>query len=275
MSRIKLIHVPESGELPGVRVIGFQGELHADMTPARRGPIYVDADTRLLRIVSVQRTGSGYEAQVETTDPPLPEVGKLPGYGIRLGPWQARLDDQLILLGPREIGIARRLKARAGREEPPNIEKLVQWLAGSSAPPKELTCQRIETSAAWYCSRVEGFALWERLHRVVQQDFFKAVRAGKTDDLEDTSWWLSRTTISPTDMYLAATGLRRAASPDWRVLLREGLRLPDEKDWRQGLKDAEYLFRHPPEAEPDETLVQPTVPNSREALRRLNFPKAA
>jgi hypothetical protein len=269
MSRINHIQVPENAELPGVRVIGFQGELHADMTPARRGPIYVDAENRLLRIVSVQRTASGHDARVETTDPPLPHVGILPGYGTRLGPWSARLDDQLILLGPSELGIARRLKARAGREEPPNVEQFVRWLATSSSPPKELTCQRIGDGAAWYCSRAEGFALWERLHRVVQQEFFKAVCAGKIDDLEDASWWLSRATLSPTDMYLAATGLRRAASADWRVLLREGLRLPNEKDWKQGLKDAEYSFRHPPTAEAEESVDLPANASPRNVVRNL------
>jgi hypothetical protein len=133
------------------------------------------------------------------------------------------------------------------------VEAFVQWLrAGRMAAPPE-RCQRVEDAAVWYCSKREGFALFERLHGMVQDGHLHAARLarekqpGSAARLEEASWWLSRAALGDEDIYRAAAGLRRAGSRDWQAMLREGLRQKSETERMQGLADAERLLADPPD----------------------------
>lgn len=277
MGKTHVIHAKVDGELSGVRVIGFHGEFDVGMTPARFAPVYVDADNCLLRIVEVHPAkatgagdGQGYDVRVEIAHPPLSDRGELPGYGTRVGPWLARLEDHVILLGPSEIRQARRLKPPAMSAEPPTVEKFIRWLPSNQATrPDGITCQRLDLVKAvvWYCSKAESSALWERIQRMVEEELFKAVTSGNRDAIELVSWWLSRAAVTQQDIFLAAAGLRRVASPTWKVMIREGLRLPDEKDWHGGLEDAEWLLDHPPPVESQKMRIGPELSSSREDVR--------
>jgi hypothetical protein len=271
------IHAPSTGELPGVHVIGFHGRVASEMTPARRGPVYADDRSRLLRIVQIKPgIEGGYDVWTESVGSVSAETGTLPGVGTRVGPWPARLDDSIVILGPSEVRHAYRMTPRTLRREPPSVEKFVQWLRSPvQAPPEGLTCQRLEEMVAWYCSKAESFALWQRIHRIVEEEFFKAVTAGDRDAIERTSFWLSRAMIAPQDIYLAGAGLRRVASPLWKVLVREGLRLPDEKDWQAGLEDAERLLEHPPPMEGATARISPELRNCRDHVRQAFRPRRA
>ena len=128
------------------------------------------------------------------------------------------------------------------------MEKFVRWLGSGRDRDLELACERIEDAAAWYCTRAESFALFERIRRVVLDDFFHAVRAGAAEAIEEHAWWLSRAAIADDDIWLAGAALRRVASLDWEVVIREGLHLPDDADLAPELKKADWHLRHPPPA---------------------------
>jgi hypothetical protein len=304
MSNVRTIRATNEGVLPGVRVVAIHGSLHADATPGRCGPVYADEENCLLRVVEARRTADGYDVVVETARPPLPRAGELPGYATRIGPWQARLEDHVVVLGPAELDEAHRLTSRSVLKEPPNVERFARWLRSTRKRDDELCCERLEddgkVAAAWYCTRLESRVLFERIHRIVMEEFFQAVRSSSAARLEDASWWLSRAAIADEDIWLSGAGLRRAVSPDWELLLREGLRLPRGADLSAGLTKAEWHLEHPPPGmmpiearprplpyparrsaellvarEPVAPAAQPLRYPAREAVRGLFFAKTA
>jgi hypothetical protein len=232
MGHVKVIPATPDGLLKDVRVIAFHGHLHADATPARCGPILADADDCMLRIVEARPAADGFDVMVEVAHPPLAADGELPGHGTRVGPWQARLDHHIVVLGPSEIDRVDRLKRRSELAEPPTVERFVRWLMVGQGRSDDLPCERLKDAVAWYCSKQESFALFHRIHGVAEDEFFetarlfRSARPGATRRLEDASWWLSRAALGKEDIYRAAAGLRRAGSTSWRTMLREGLRLP-------------------------------------------------
>lgn len=273
MSEVKIIHADSEGVLEGVRVIALHGHLHPTETPARYSPVYVDDENCLLRIVDVHSAAHGFDVQVEIARPPLPQTGELPGHATRVGPWQARLHRHVVVVGPSEIERAERLKPRSALGEPPTVESFVRWLLTDRDPGGKLECQHLQGAAIWYCSKAESFALFERIHAVVQDEFWGAARLllnkrpGARARLEEASWWLSRAAVSDQDIYRAAEGLRRAGSPDWRIMLREGLRLPNEQAWEEGLRDAERLLDRPPAPEQSAPKAEPRLLHARAAVR--------
>jgi hypothetical protein len=275
MGEVKVIHANNEGLVEGARIIAFHGHLHATETPARYAPVYVDSEHCLLRIVDVSTRADGFEVRVETAGPPLPETGSLPGHATRIGPWRARLDHHVVVVGPSEIDRAERLKPHSVLGEPASVESFVHWLLTGRDPTAKLECQRIQGAAVWYCSKVESLALFERIHGVVQDEFFEAAqlfhenRPGARARLEEVSFWLSRAAIGDQDIYRAAAGLRRAASPDWRIMLREGLRLKNEQDWQAGLREADELLEKPPAPEQRAPKAGPRLAHCRAAMRGL------
>jgi len=243
---VRTIRATDDGTLPGVWVIAIHGHLHADATPARRAPVYADDGNRLLRIVEVQETPSGSDVLVEIAHPPLQREGDLPGYATRVGPWPARLDDHVIMLGPAEVSQAHRLRARLHREEPPRVEAFVRWLRSGQGRDEALQAERIEDGVAWYCTQPESFALFQRVHRLAREELFEAVREGDADAIEENAWWLSRAAIADQDIWLAGAALRRVASLDWEIVIREGLQLRGKYDLTAGLAKADWHLDHPP-----------------------------
>jgi hypothetical protein len=274
---VKTVRANHDGVLEGVRVVGLHGHIHPKATPARRAPVLVDDDSRLLRIVEVRRDADGADVLVETAETPIQEDGELPGEGTRVRPaWRARLDASIVVVGKEEIDRVDQLVPKQVLREPSTIERFIGWLRAKGEPPEGLACQRFEAAnaAVWYCSKPESFTLFERIERVAQDELFRAAQLliEKHPDartlLEERSWWLQRARTKDEDIYLAAAGLKRVGSPHWRAMLREGLRKPNPKDWEEGLRDAEQLLDRPPVTE----LHAPAPPkqvSSRDHARRL------
>lgn len=272
MSEIRTIHANRDGSLPGVRVIGLHGHLHATETPSRAAPVLVDAHNCLLRVVEVRPVEERLTVRTETAGPPLPGSGDLPGHGTRVGPWPAVVGHHVVILGPSEIERSERLERRSALNEPRSVPRFVRWLL-SGAVPGDLTCQRIQSAVVWYCSKAESFALFERIHSVVQDELFEAIRRfkagrpGASAELEDVAFWLSRAATGDQDIYRAAAALRRSGSQDFRVMLREGLRLKNEEDWALGLAEADALFDSAPAPERPLPEVGPKLAHGRAAVR--------
>lgn len=274
MSEIKILRADLEGKLGGVQVIAVHGYLHPTESPARCGPVYADHAHSLLRFVEKRPVQGGIDVVVEIAHPPLPETGDLPGHGTRIGPWPARLDNHVVMLGPAELKHVDELKPPARGKEPPTVERFVRWLRTDRTKNDELQCEEVQGAALWYCSALESAAVFDRIHAVVQDELFRAARAAKAGApgsrvlLENASWWLSRASRTDADIYRAAAGLRRAASNHWRLMLREGLRKPKEEDWQVGLQDADRLLDNPPAPETSAAGERPKLTSARDALRR-------
>jgi hypothetical protein len=247
---VKTLRATREGTIDGVSVVGFHGRLHSKATPARRGPVFADDERHLLRIVEVHRDEEGASVVIETAGSPLPEAGDLPGDGTRVSPpWPARLDHVVVVLGPAEIERADALQPASVLREPVAVQRFVDWLREDGATGGDLDCQRIGGGAAWYCSKTDGHALFQRVHGLVVGDLYRAAqllvekRPGARVKLEEASWWLSRAVLDDGDIYLAAAGLERAGSPAWLPMLRKGLR--DARD-DERLEGARRLLLQPP-----------------------------
>lgn len=272
MSKRRRIRADRDGLLPGVRVIGLHGHLHPTETPARSAPVLVDEQDCLLRVLEVRPVEEGFDVEIETAGPPIPASGDLPGHGTRVGPWPAIVGHHVVVVGPGEIERAERLEPRSVLGEPSRVARFVRWLL-TGGDPGEISCQKVQNTAVWYCSKAESFALFERIHSVVQDELFdamarlKAERPGARSHVEDVAFWLSRAATGDQDIYRAAAALRRCGSQDWRVMLREGLRLKNEEDWARGLADANALFDSAPAPERPLPAEGPKLAHGRATVR--------
>jgi hypothetical protein len=276
MAPVRIVHGLADGLLPGVRVIGFHGDVGPDQTPARRGPVYADEAGRLLRLIDVKPAPSGYEVRMEADEPPIGE-GPLPGIGTRLAGWPARLDSFVAIVGERERGAAERLKGSHRRGEPPRVQRFVEWIAGSERSSEELTCERLKDIVAWYCAPEEAYALWQRIQEIAEEELYHAVASGSFAAIKGASFWLSRAKVTDRDIYLAAAALKRAASPHWETLLRQGARdrTPDER--RAGVNEAEKFLERRAALTSSENKQAAAAPGltSRNNLRKRFMVKAA
>jgi len=240
-----LLRVGADGLLPGLRVIGHHGRPGQDQTPARRGAVLADAaghivdprETRPARTTKGAPTGER-EVVLERIGRVRPD-SELPGIGTRIGPWPARLDHYVVILGDRELRRVDRIaRAEAARSEPARMHEVLRWLAGSQARSEQLTCERLGGLIAWYCSEDEAFALWTRIQPVAREDLF-AVRRSGNQEIINAAYWLTRAAMNDANIYLAVAAMRRAGCTDWRTALEGGVQRATEDQMQQGLEDAE------------------------------------
>jgi hypothetical protein len=231
--------------LAGLRVVGYHGRLEQDQTPARREAVLADAKGRIVELVGI---GSPRNSKCTSDDfrevgadviGHLTAEGALPGVGTLIGPWPARLDDAVMILGERELARLDRIARGSVGGEPSRVAALLRWLGGSARRSDELTCERVEGIVTWYCSEEESLALWRRIQPIARHDLHAAALRGDPHELRNASFWLSRAALADEDIYLAVAGLRRAGYPHWEIVLQQGIRdLPDEAR-RAGLEAAE------------------------------------
>ena len=213
------------GEIPGVRVIGFHGEVDAADTPARRAAILVDEEGWLVRLLpasdaSEEDPGAKRpkKVQLERGQLQVSSEGALPGVGTRLGPWPARLGYTVVLLGQSELRVAARLAAHTPADES-GPTRLIQWLAQDRpAPAPEMTAQ-LEGLVAWYCPDADAHSLWLSILREARLAALQSF-GGNPQHLEEAAWWLSRAALSDDDLYLAAACLKHAGSPHAEAMLQ-------------------------------------------------------
>ena len=248
MTNKAMLDVQADGLVPGLMVVGFHGAMAADETPAKLGPVYVNATGCLSRIVEVGPTRATpiHEVQFESFEPPLRDGEPLPGNGTRIGPWSARLGNIVMAVGPDERRRVAELRRYASGHSTASVQRFLDWFEGAELRSDELFCERSDEIALWYCTEDDGFALLACVHHVVKDAFFAALRSQSLPDLEEMAWWLSRAAIDDHDIYLAGAALRRMDAPAWDVLVREGLHLPKKEQWKDGLEKAERTLNHPP-----------------------------
>jgi hypothetical protein len=285
MTKTALLDVQADGLVPGLTVVGFHGAMAADETPAKLGPVYANAAGCLTRIVEVGPTRATpiHKVRVEAFEPPLADGELLPGNGTRIGPWNARLGNVVMAIGPEERRKVAELRRYASTHGTPSVQRFIEWFASHEPRSEELQCERQNGIALWYCTVEDGFSLLKCVHQVVKDAFFAAVRAPSSADVEEMAWWLSRAAIDDHDIYLAGVALRRIDSPAWEMLVREGLHLAKKEQWKEGLEEAERALDRPPPVavsplahKPAVTTIGSTLMNKRSELRSLFMtPEAA
>jgi hypothetical protein len=252
--------------IPGVRVIGFHGEVDAADTPARRAPVLVDEKGWLVRLVPSRGALEGAEGlvpvQLERGQLQVASEGPLPGVGTRLGPWPAHLGYTVVLLGQSELRAAASLVAHTTADDS-GPRRLIEWLAqGCPEPAPERTSQ-LEGLVAWYCPEGEAHALWLSILREARLAALRSF-GGSPSQLEASAWWLSRAALSDDDLYLAGACLKHAGSPHAEAMLQAMLEaIPTPEEMQKRMADqflflaAETRVGSPPEEGPGQGAVQP------------------
>ncbi|MEP7124144.1 MAG: hypothetical protein ABJE95_24670 [Byssovorax sp.] len=230
MTRTRELQAKADGLVPDLRVVGYHGRLGADQTPAKRAPVYADVENRLVDIVAVRPASTKKSVKGERTvlakvmPRPIPE-DVWTSTGTRIAhPWPARLDDVVVILGPRETHHASALAATFVKDEPAQVSAFLAWLATGEPRLERLRCEHIGDLVAWCCVPDEARALWQRLATLARDEVLRSARQVDQAELKKASFWLSRAAAGDEDMYLAAAGLRQASYPHWKALLDAGVR---------------------------------------------------
>lgn len=267
MTKKSTLEVQADGLVAGLMVVGFHGAMASDETPAKLGPVYANARGCLSRIVDVGPTRATpiHHVRIEFFEPPLGDDAPLPGNGTRVGPWNARLGNVVMAIGPDERRRAPELRRYANEHGTASVRRFLDWFSGAELSSDELLCERREDIALWYCTEDDGFSLLACVHHVVKEAFFAALRSQSPSELEEMAWWLSRAAIDDHDIYLAGAALRWIDSPAWELVIREGLHLPKQEQWQDGLEKAERSLTHPPPV----ALPPPPAPAARAAIGSL------
>lgn len=232
-STTRAVEVSLEGEVPGIHVIGFHGEVDAAHTPARRAPLLADEDGWLVRL-SLEMGSPGEEAsagagvrrvQIERGSLQVSaQTEPLPGVGTRLGPWPARVGDTVVLLGKAERRAAAHL-ASLVTASGPAVSQFVLWLAQGCLPPAPPRAVQVDELVAWCCSMEEAHSLWRHVLQEARLAVMSAFAQGQPPHaLEEAAWWLSRAALTDEDLYLSAAALKHAGSPDAEAMLRAMLR---------------------------------------------------
>lgn len=273
-SRIYTVAASPQGELPGIRVIGFHGEVDAAHTPARRAPILVDEENWLVQLSAAHTS----ETHADKQEPPVrlqlergtlrvPDTGALPGVGTRLGPWPARLGYTVVLVGLAEQRVAARLASHTLTNEPA-VTAFIDWLASACPSPAPERVARLDGWVAWYCSETEAHTLWLAILREARLTLLQSFGHQPASRLEEPAWWLSRAALSDDDLYLAAACLKHAGSPHAESMLQAMLSEPPSPAEIQERMAEQLLFlnaeaRLSPTGEAsDRTGVSPPKPDA-------------
>jgi hypothetical protein len=273
MGTTKVVQAGTDGQILDLRVVGYHGRLGADQTPARRGAVCVDAKDRLVEILEVRAAplkkgaSGGREVVIEVASRP-PSEDAFARTGTRVGPWPARLDHFVVILGEHERRYAGALGETVVASEPGRVRSFLAWFAGCEPQAGALACMRVGELCAWYCSADEAFALWQRLAPVAREEVLRAARQGDNDALRTASLWLSRAAFTDADMVLAVAGLRRTAYPYWKAFLDAGVRSGTEAERRASVDDAE---RELPQAAPLRRSIAPGIIDGQHKLIDKSF----
>lgn len=219
------VNVGYNGSLPGLSVIGYRREINPAATPATREGVYVNEERRIVKLVDPRFHESRSSPVIgEIIGPPL--FGQtLPKDVTGLGPWKARFDHQLLVIGSPEIFHAHELLKQLKREHLKSIKLLLASLIDPEIPVPDLTLKRQDALIVIYADRYFADLLLHLIRNAAESVMFQAHQKGDKVLLIKASWWLSRTATvreNDQDIYLAAAGLRAAGSPDWEILMEHG-----------------------------------------------------
>lgn len=201
------------GVLDGLRVVGFNGRLGSNQTPARSGPVLADARGHLAFVREASPHDDGFTVTVEITERPIP-ARVWEDTGTRIDPpWEARLGHMVVIVGDRELECAFAL-ANEPNARVDGVRDFLRWLPKTDvARSDELRCVRVDGLVAWYCDRPQADALWQCIAAQARREVERHASSGRIEGLTGVSFWLQRAARGDDDIALASAGLRRANDP--------------------------------------------------------------
>lgn len=210
------------GSIVDLRVVGFNGRLGANQTPARRGPVFADASNRLVAIRESSPAPDGFTLTVEVTDRPIPE-DVWSTTGTRLDPpWPARLGNVVVIVGERETLHARSMARQSRAADVAGVREFLHWLVLDVERSDELCCARVGELVAWYCTPEQSRGLWACVAEEARTEVQRCVQRGDLPGLAGASFWLQRAALADSDIALAIAGLRHAEDSRWEAMRDAG-----------------------------------------------------
>lgn len=208
------------GQIEGLQVIGYHGEVDASHTPGRREPIFT-AQERLAGIEHTEQPAKRVRfVWVDIGAPATAENlrGNATWFARVLPAYLGRI---VVVVGLNERNYAEALLTEAPRARTRSVDSFVQWLSKIQTPaPEDVLVQRIGDAVAWYCSYSEAYVLYKRIGRVAKKQMLKAASSGDNKALYEMSWWFSRVALTESDDYLAAVGLEQCDSEIAEIYLK-------------------------------------------------------
>lgn len=222
---IRKLTARADGSIPDLRVVGFNGQLGANQTPARRGPVLADANNRLVFVREsspITDGGDGFIVTVEVTARPIPE-DVWSTTGTRFNPaWPARQRNVVVIVGERETQRALGMAQQACSAEVAGVREFLRWLVRGEGHSDMLCCARVGDLTAWYCTPAQADGLWVCVAEQARADVKRYAQRGDLPRLASASFWLQRAALGDDDIALAIAGLRQAKEPRWEAMRDAG-----------------------------------------------------
>lgn len=238
--------IEDDGRMRGISVVGFHGSFDAELTPAIRGAVHVDAEGCLVRLVDAQgrflagpgAPAGGIHAE-RLSSVPIGE-GALPGDGTRMTSRAARVDGLFLAVGRRERAEARRLvEVPGGYGEAARVRGFFEAMVAGDAALQAVGADVRGELVLWYCSAEEAAGVKRRCAKVATEVLVDACRGGVVSQVQAASYWLGRAATMPDDILRAAAGLERAMAASHRVeTMLSRLRESSPEQRRAGLQEA-------------------------------------
>ena len=242
----KKFNIGSNGLIEGLHVIGFHGEVDLAQTPARREPLFVDEEGRLVGLDSLEQNTTEAAPSVRAIWGRVGQriEGPLPGIGTKLDELGAAYWTHIaVILGETELRHAKELAVASFGLGVPRVYEFLTWLGDPTASfATEVNRKRYGDGAVWYCSPEESFTLYRCISRIAEQRMLRASNEKDERALYQASWWLARAAIDDSDRYIAAVGLERSERRMADAYLKATFRKRSSAEIEAGLTHARGVF---------------------------------
>lgn len=245
MTSVHRIEVRD-GVLQGLSVIGFHGEIEPTLTPARRGPVFVDAENRAVIVTET----AGEQVFAEVSETVIRGRDSLQGAWTPTRSYPARLGGLYLILGPDERFRLKEVFARSHPDESRAVSELLRWMASDTILSETVRAERQRSSVGegdlsiWYCAREDADEVTRRYGEVYVGELLKIAREADATKIERAAFRLWRASTTVDDIYLVAAALQKIGyrRRRWDELLREGAREATPEERSAGVARAAALL---------------------------------
>jgi len=230
------------GVLGDLWVAGFHGEIEPALTPARRGPVWVDAESHAVVVTE----GQGGELFAEISETVVRGRESLEGAWTPTHRYPATSDGLFLILGPDERWRLKEVFALSHPGESSGVSQFLRWMASDTVQGKGVSAERQRSTAGdgdlsiWYCSPGDADEVTRRYGEVYTRELLKIAREADATNIERAAFRLWRASTTVEDIYLVAAALQKIGyrKRRWEELLREGAREATSEERAEGVEKA-------------------------------------